>query len=295
MSADRLLVDGDVLRYEIGAVCQSMEPLFDTMVIKPHSERRVEEAVDAMLERISHATDCSSFEVFLSGTTNFRTDIAITDIYKGKRLKSVKPYHWSTVGQILREQYGAYTVHGAEADDALSIFGRQDPDTVVCASRDKDIRIVPCWHYAWKCGDKQPEIPVHKVSELGEIGWAKYPSGGYKLVGNGLKFFYAQILAGDDIDNYKGCPSIGPKIAADLLATCTSELELWEATYWTYHRKLGAEEGLRRLIENAQLAWLLDSAEVTQDAYDIHISPTHLWQPPAAIPDGFATGPLPRP
>ncbi|AUV61771.1 exonuclease [Pseudomonas phage Bjorn] len=289
----RLLFDGDVLRYEIGAVCQSMEPMFDTMVVKPHSETRVREAVDAMVERVVHATDVESYEIFLSGSTNFRYDVAVTNPYKGQRLKSAKPYHWSTVGQILREDYGAHTVHGAEADDVLSIFGRQDPDNTVCASRDKDIRIVPCWHYAWKCGEKQPEIPVHRVTELGQIGFAQYPSGGYKLVGNGLKFFYAQILAGDDIDNYKGCPRIGPKAAADLLCNCNSEHELWEATYWAYHRKLGPEEGLRLLIENAQLAWLLDDAEVTYDANDIYISPKRLWQPPSPIPTGFSSGPLP--
>lgn len=294
MSDKRLMIDGDVLRYEIGAVCQTMEESFGTTYAVPHSFERVENAVDAMMERIMEATDSDTFEVFLSAGSNFRNEIAITDPYKGQRKTSSKPLHWGTVGNILIDHYGAWIVHGAEADDALSIFAREDPDSTIIASRDKDLRIVPCWHYAWKCGDKQPEIPVHKVDELGWVGSKKYPSGGYKLIGEGLRFFYGQVIAGDAIDNYKGCPRSGPQAAAAALSGCNTEQELWEATYWTFHKKLGPEEGLRLLIENARLAWLLETGEVKYDANAIYISPQRLWEPPAPIPTGYPSGPVPE-
>ncbi len=290
----RLLIDGDISRYELGAVCQSIEEHFGTTVARPHSEQKVREVVDRFVNGIVDRTDSDGFELFLSGGTNYRNEIAVTHPYKGQR-HAPKPYHWATVGDILREDYGAHTVHGAEADDALSIFGRMDPDNTIIASRDKDLRIVPCYHYSWRCGEAQPEVPVHRVEELGWISAKPYKSGGYKLVGEGLKFFYGQVLAGDPIDNYKGCPGIGPQKTAEALANCSGELELFNAALRLYTQKVGPEKGLQLLIENARLAWLLDDAEVTYDANDIFISPKRLWEPPSSIPTGESSWSVPVP
>jgi len=281
----RLLIDGDISRYELGAVCQSVEMHFGQPVARPHSEQKVREVVDRFVNGIVDRTDSDGFELFLSAGTNYRNAIAVTHPYKGQR-HAPKPYHWATVGDILREDYGAYTVHGAEADDVLSIFGRMDPDNTIIGSRDKDLRIVPCYHYSWACGKTQPEVPVHRVEELGWVAAKAYNSGGYKLVGEGLKFFYGQVLAGDAIDNYKGCPGCGPQKAAAALAHCGSEIELFEAANRVYTAKMGPVQGLQLLIENARLAWLLDDAEVTYDANDIHVSPKCLWEPPTSIPNG---------
>lgn len=281
----RNFIDGDVLRYELGNVAQSVDTMFGEKVLKPWSENRVLDLVDNRIESIIRSTEATGYEVFLSHGSNFRYDIAKTDKYKGKR-SNPKPHHWETVGRILREEYGAYTVHGAEADDALSIFGRMDPLEVVISSRDKDLRIVPCFQHSWKCG-KQEEIPMHLVDPIGYVDVSRYVSGGNKLIGEGLKFFYGQILCGDEIDNYKGCPGVGPIKAIEVLSGCQTELEMYEATYYLYRLKLGPEEGLKRLIEQARLAWLLDDAEVEQDDYNLYISPKSLWEPPSSVPTGF--------
>ena len=39
----RTLIDGDVLRYELGNVAQSVEEMFGTKVMKPWSDSRVQE------------------------------------------------------------------------------------------------------------------------------------------------------------------------------------------------------------------------------------------------------------
>lgn len=291
----KLLIDGDICRYELGAVCQSVEMSFGIPAVKPHSEKKVRTVVDRFINGVVERTDCDGFELFLSAGSNYRNEIAVTNPYKGQRDKSTKPYHWRTVGEILLSDYNAQMVHGAEADDALSIFARRDPAHTIIASRDKDLRIVPCYHFSWKCGESQPEIPVHKVAELGWCESRPYKSGGYKLVGEGLKFFYGQVLVGDAIDNYKGCPRVGPQAAAALLAGCSCEADLWEATYRTYVGKLGQEEGLRLLMENARLAWLLEDGEVKYDDNNIYISPIGLWQPPkSSVPDGELQGCVPR-
>ena len=148
-------------------------------------------------------------------------------------------------------------------------------------------------HYAWRCGDSQPEIPVHWVHTLGECRAVPYPSGGYKLVGNGLKFFYGQVLCGDSVDNYKGCPNVGPVAAVKLLGHCTTEAQMYEATLSAFSNKLGPEAGYKLLLENARLAWLLDDGEVTQDANNnIYISPKCLWEPPSSVSTGEWSGPV---
>lgn len=282
----RTLIDGDILRYELGAVAQDVEEVFGVKAFKPWPKHRVVELVENRIETIIRGTEAESFEVFLSQGSNYRFDIAKTDPYKGQR-KGDKPQHWGTIGEILQELFDAYSVHGAEADDVLSIYARLDPENTVIASRDKDLRIVPCWHYAWKSGASQPEVTLHKVEALGELYIERYGSGGIKLKGNGLKFFYGQVLVGDSVDNYKGCPRVGPARAFEVLSACSDEAELWEATYWEYAKKLGPEDGLKRLIENAQLAWLLEDAEIEEKDHDLYVSPKRLWQPPASIPVSF--------
>lgn len=282
----RTLIDGDVLRYELGNVANSVDIHFGQKVLRPWERSRVEDLVEKRIETIVRRTDATGYEVFLSAGSNYRYDIAKTHPYKGQRTES-KPHHWSTIGEILVQECGAYTVHGAEADDVLSLFARQAPDETCIASRDKDLRIVPCWQYSWRCGESQPEIVMHKVDTLGTIEARPRPSGGYKLVGEGLKFFYGQVICGDDIDNYKGCPGVGPQGAMAALYGCSSEEELWEATYWVFAKKLGPERGYELLLENARLAWLLDDAEVKEDGDQLFVTPRALWEPPSAIPNGF--------
>lgn len=48
-----------------------------------------------------------------------------------------------------------------------------------------------------------------------------------KLRGSGLKFFYSQLLTGDQVDNYQGIPGLGATKAFELLETATSEEELF--------------------------------------------------------------------
>ncbi len=98
--------------------------------------------------------------------------------------------------------------------------------------------------YSWACGKANLKYPFIGSVKLGFLEAKAFPSGGYKIIGNGLKFFYGQVLAGDAIDNYKGCPGIGPQTAANLLAHCDTEQSLWEATFWAYVNKLGPEKGL---------------------------------------------------
>lgn len=276
-------IDGDVLRYELGAVAQKKEKVFDKEFFIPWPDKQVRDLVNNRINQIVDRTGATDYTIYLSGGENFRHGIATIVPYKGNRV-SAKPYHWSTIGNHLRQEFGAIEIWGAEADDILSLHGRSDPDQYIIASRDKDLRITPCYHYSWRCGESQPEIPVHRVEVLGKISSVRSPSGGYSLKGEGLKFFYGQVLVGDAIDNYKGCKGCGPAKAAALLVGAETEEELYERTLGEYQRAYGPDEALWRLKENARLAWLLDQATIEElPENKLYVSPITLWEPPTSV------------
>uniref|UniRef100_A0AAU6W0B1 Exonuclease-like protein n=1 Tax=Pseudomonas phage Ulitu01 TaxID=3138550 RepID=A0AAU6W0B1_9CAUD len=90
------------------------------------------------------------------------------------------------------------------------------------------------------------------------------------LKGTGLKFFYAQLLMGDDADNYSGIPGKGPTFAYDLLDKCRTEKELYYAVLNAYKEHYGSGTHLaqnfrggsmeltayQRMLEQGRLAWM---------------------------------------
>lgn len=143
--------------------------------------------MDERINRIKQVTRCKRMVIFLTGSGNFRFDIAKQQSYKGNRSGVEKPFHYETVGTYLIERYGAVVVEGREADDALAIGLRTTKSSILC-SRDKDLWTVEGWHYRWACGDHQPEVLPHYVTK--EKADAK---------------FFTQMLIGDDTDNILGC------------------------------------------------------------------------------------------
>ena len=260
-------VDGDVLRYELGAVAIEKTEVFGVVTERPWPAVDVCELVDQRIQSIIERTGSNEFEVFLTGAGNFRFDIATIAPYKGNRASVEKPYHWQTVSDRLISHWGARIVEGVEADDALAIKGLWHSLRgleYVIASRDKDLRMVPCFHYSWACGENQPEIPIYKVEGLGEVicrtkeyidkNGKKVKT--HKMLGNGLRFFYGQLLTGDTVDNIKGCPKVGPVKAVELLQHLETEKDMYQAVASMYHLRYG-DDWLGPLVENARLLWLI--------------------------------------
>jgi hypothetical protein len=235
------LLDGDILPYEIGAVCENFR-----------SERRVMEMVDQLIELILDRTGASHYEVFLSEKGNFRLKVASVKKYKGTRHKE-KPRWWGAIRNHLYEHHSATAVTGCEADDALSIRQRaylHEGVKSCIASRDKDLRICPGYHYSWACGKNQSEKPLYLVTELGEL-WPKW--GTTKagkptikdLKGTGLKFFYSQLIMGDSADNIPGAPGKGTTYAFEAIDNCTSEEEMYGIVLEAYRSAYKCYKGKR--------------------------------------------------
>src|SRR3546814_9056731 len=120
---------------------------------------------------------------------------------------------------------------GMEADDKICIDQYADilehqygEMNVISCSRDKDLRINPGLHYRWECGKQLADGPTF-VTELGHLELSSGTS--KKLRGSGLKFFYAQLITGDTVDNISGLPKHGPVRAFNELSECGTEEELF--------------------------------------------------------------------
>lgn len=215
----KVLVDGDIVAYRAAFSTQDL--------FREDAERKVDELMDYILTETLMFPNPKDYEVFLTGSGNFRYDIAKSFPYKGNRKSTEKPLHLPTTREHLVKKYKATVSEGEEADDLIAIAAtKYGPDTVV-ASIDKDMLQIPCKHFNFTKGE------WHDVTEF-----------------EGTKFFYKQILTGDRADNIVGIYKVGPVKADKILGDCNTEEELWEAV-------LNAYDGdIERVVENARLLWL---------------------------------------
>lgn len=249
------LVDGDILRYQLGAVLSKGGTItlqgktVDVPLPKDAVESRVTDFIDELLE----STGTSSVKVYLSEGRNFRYTRATMQPYKGNREGFVKPYHWATVGEVLYRKYAPIVCEEFEADDHLSKDQDSTGGTTVICSRDKDLRIRAGWHYSWSAGTRCPEKPLYWIAEI-----------------EGKRWFYTQLLTGDSTDNIIGCAvkaptstgklrrkGVGPKKAEELLANAANEKEMFAIVAEQY-RAIFGDGWQEAMKENGTLLWMSD-------------------------------------
>ena len=245
------LIDADVLRYEVGAVGQEKDGT-------PRSFDYVVEVLEGKLRDICAAAGGTEPpRLYLTGKGNFREKVAVTKPYKGQR-KQEKPYHFKHITDYMLNMYDTVVVDGMEADDMMCID--QTDDTIIC-TRDKDLRMMPGWHYGWECGAQREFGPI-QVDEAGFL-----VLNGNKLSGAGIIFFWAQMLMGDSTDNIPGCPGIGPK-KAYLALTQTHPDDHEEMVKAYYQLKKCSYE---MFLEQAYLLWMV--RELDEDGNPV------MWKP----------------
>jgi len=207
------LIDGDILCYRIGFATQ--EESEDTAI------RTMARFLEDML---MFDIECSDWRTYLTGSSNYRHDYAVTAPYKGNR-KGEKPKHHGLLRDYLKFSWNGKVYEGIEADDAIAIDATELGDESVIVSLDKDFDQVQGWHYNF-------------------VKKEKY----YITADEGLLNFYMQFLVGDRIDNIIGVKGIGPVKAKKLLEDQT-EQEMFS----TCVEQLGSEERAR---ENGILLYL---------------------------------------
>lgn len=245
MSGKVVLIDSDIISYQVGFSSQTVYYMFDGRAYGTMSEVREAGGTDDTIKRMvdpmpvraalkmtnelihSIIEDCNSdnIECYLTGKGNFREQVATVTKYKGTR-KAPRPYHYQAIRDHLTSKYGAVTVDGIEADDKIVIRQNELKGEGIIASRDKDLRQMYGWHYSWAAGDNQPVKPLYEIS--------------YE---EGMRNYFQQMLEGDVVDNILGVISVGKKKAEKALSGCTTVEEMMKVVLEEYYRVYGPLAG----------------------------------------------------
>ena len=207
-----LLVDADILVFRAGFSAEDEEEAFVAC-----------SRADQMLRDMGAELGTDPLELWLSGKDNFR--YAIYPEYKANRIAAKRPKWEQAVREYLIREWGAQVAVG-EADDALGIRQTELGDNSCIATIDKDLLMIPGWHYNFVKKEKQ---------------YVDIPTAWYN--------FYYQLLVGDTADGVKGVPNVGPVKAKKILGQCADAKEMYDAVVNNY----GSYEEFEM---NARVLWI---------------------------------------
>jgi hypothetical protein len=198
-----------------------------------------------IVNKISEQFD--SLEFYLSGTGNFREEIATILPYKGNRSPFSKPVHYKEIKQFIVDKYKAAVVDGMEADDAIGIRAtKEDAENVCIVTIDKDLDMIPGHHYNF-------------VKDI------RYTLNGTEAA----RSFYKQVLMGDRVDNIPGIHGIGPKHAERIIGPLSNERAMWQACRFKWHEcypdGYEGRSATAVCLEVAKLLWISRTGAYDQE------------------------------
>lgn len=167
------------------------------------------------------------YRLCFSDARNFRKDINPT--YKANRKATRKPMAFKEFRAEIMEMYPSITKPTLEADDILGILATKPGSDAIIVSGDKDLMQIPGKHL-----------------KDGEIVEVQRLDGDY--------FFHTQILTGDQVDGYPGCPGIGKVKAEKILSNPCARETPWEFIVEAYEKAGLTEEDA---LLNARMARIL--------------------------------------
>jgi len=244
MKTSRLLIDGDILTYRTCWACQTQVQWEDDVVTTATNLKEVRAQADAMIAYWQEQLGVEQLVICFSpkGGKYFRHNIL--ESYKGTRKASQKPLGYHSLVEYLKEKYSYLQIPMLEADDTLGILATNgEYSRNIIVSVDKDMLTIPCEYYNM---DKE-------VTETVDTKLADY-------------MHLYQTLVGDSTDNYKGCPGVGPKKAADIL-----KIPSWSRVVTAFEKAgLTSDEALVQ----ARVARILRANE-----YNFETGEVILWEP----------------
>jgi hypothetical protein len=212
------LIDGDIVAYRCAAASAN-EPV-DVATLR----------ASELVQRILHEVKADSYNLYLTGSDNFR--FKYNPDYKANRKDLPKPEHLQAVREHLVVEWKASVEEQQEADDAMGIEQMRTQDTVICTI-DKDLLMIPGYHYNFVTGVYREQFAL-----------------------DAIRHFYWQLIMGDRTDNIFGFDGKArqsvPKFlepTMEELAACEDELSMFEFVRDLYDND-------QRLLMNGICLWI---------------------------------------
>lgn len=251
-----MVVDGDVLVYNVAAACQEKFKWERDEITTYIDMRRAKQTADGMLSEWRSRLKCSEIVIALSDHgSNWRK--LLLPSYKAHRSKD-KPMGYYELETYIEDTYDVVQFPSLEGDDALAMRATDlGPKKAIVVTIDKDMKGVPIpmWNPSF------PDVdPVDITVEEADF------------------WHLLQTLMGDKVDNYDGCPGIGPVKAAALLAPFwnPNKKKLDRSGAWSAIIKAYAAAGMsvEEALVQARVARIL-----RHDEYDYNTNKPILWRP----------------
>lgn len=210
----RLLIDADIAIYK--ATTANEVPInWEGDLWTLHCDlAKVKCDIDDFVENIKEQAKADHVTMCISHQNNFRK--LLNPEYKANRKATRKPMCFVPAKEYVMKNYHYEIQPWLEADDVIGILATYDNgEERIVVSEDKDLLTIPGMHW---------DIKNQTLWEQ-DKDTADY-------------LFYKQALTGDSVDNYQGCPGIGPKKAEKILNECEDfgfePKHVWKAIVTAY-------------------------------------------------------------
>lgn len=226
--AKRAFIDADMPLYSVAFSVEEAVDWGDDLWTLHADLGQARDLFDLWVDTVKTDLKVKEVVLCLSDKQNWRKDLYPE--YKANRSRNRKPVVFRPLRDWIITRYKAKVVPDLEADDLLGINANKSTNILV--SGDKDLRTVPGLHYN---PDRADEGVVRITEDEGRYN------------------HMMQALTGDAVDNFKGCPGVGPKAAQKVLADLSPD-EYWPAVVARYEKAGLTEEDA---LLQARLAFIL--------------------------------------
>lgn len=192
------IIDADIVLYQVCSMVENPIDWGDDIWTLHADAREGKMAFDSAVADIKARVGAAKTLLCFSTSKNFRK--LVFPGYKANRNASRKPVCFVPVKSYVMRKYDTMIEGDLEADDCLGLVATGPKsrwlgcDRAVMVSEDKDLMSIPGELY-------NPRTESHRVITKQEAD----------------RFHLYQTLVGDPVDNYSGCPGIGPVKAQRLL------------------------------------------------------------------------------
>lgn len=189
---NNLLIDGDLLLHRNTTAVEKDTRFLDRYHILMCDEEAAWCLIENAIHELCNQANVDDFTIVFSDPKDtFRKRLA-RSTYKADRINNRKPLAYWDLKDRLVDLYDTVEWPDIEADDLMGIISTRDPGEHIIWSLDKDLKQIPGAHLI---DDEVVDISLEEADE----------------------FFWFQVLAGDVVDGYKGCPGMGTARATKAL------------------------------------------------------------------------------